>query len=254
MLIPDRDPSAQEGTTFCKSLPPQLTRAREDALLAELSSGNVPEFLRSFVYVEMGDDTGSTAHSIKLRVSPDYLSVGSDSDHVRVPLAPATAQVLCDQWGCMLPTKRMVDGIWRVSTIRLQQKTMPPTNQMTSVKWFVDHSFIVDKQLLLEPTFQLGALVAGHKKDVVITAKVFKTDRVAIYGWQGKTGLAIQGPNPNQTSHDRHYADYSHGIRLIDQMCLFDGQERPVAEILADPLLCTYLSHEGVVLEPRYKV
>ena len=42
---------------------------------------------------------------------PDYLAVGSDDDFVRMPMTPQTAQQIADLFGCILPTRKMVDAI-----------------------------------------------------------------------------------------------------------------------------------------------
>ena len=46
--------------------------------------------------------------------------------------------------------------------------------------------------------------------------------------------------------------DYSHGIRLVDKRVVLNGTNRTVEEILADDKLCSLLSDEGVVANPRY--
>ena len=46
--------------------------------------------------------------------------------------------------------------------------------------------------------------------------------------------------------------DYSHGIRLVRNQMLVNGQVLSVAAVLADANLCVLLSDEGVVTNPRY--
>src|SRR5690606_27562682 len=100
---------------------------------------------------------------------------------------------------------------------------------MTSVPIFLRHNATV----LAEPRDQpLGALVAGHKKDVVIANQVFATpERVAIYGWHRPDGTPIQ---PLYTRHAATWVDYSHGIRLVQRRALVNGLPRPIDEVLAD--------------------
>lgn len=252
MLIPERPAEATEGTAFCSTLPQALDHVREERLLAEfLTNSNVPDFYRNFV--EVTAQIGSS--ELVMRVAPDYLVIGSDVDHVRIPLNPLSAQKVADAWGCLLPTKKIVDLIWKAAPNKLSPQPLPPTSQMTSVQWFLRNNDLIEKQLKALSTFSLGQLVAGHKKDVVITSKTFVVqNKVAIYGWHEKNGHAIQGPQPNASSHDASYADYSHGIRLVDQECVLDGAPTTVQAVLADPVLCKLLSEEGPVREPRYKV
>jgi hypothetical protein len=123
---------------------------------------------------------------------------------------------------------------------------------MTTVPIFARHNETVRTQraafLSLHP---LGALVAGHKKDVVISARLAAvTNKVAIYGWHQTNGVAIQ---PLYLGHVSWWVDYSQCIRLISRTMLVNGERKTVAEILADPELCGLISDEGVVTNVRYR-
>ena len=78
----------------------------------------------------------------------------------------------------------------------------------------------------------LGTLVAGDKKDIVLTPQhAAKPGKVAIYGWHRTNGVAIQ---PLYLGHADSWADYSHGVRLVHQTAKLDGADKPIAELLAD--------------------
>lgn len=252
MLIPDRNPFVLAGREFCdKLVSKKLDPVREKAFLDEFLDGaNVPNFYRAFVPIDIGDND----HSIQIAVAPDYLCLGTDEDYIRVPLNPISAQKIADAWDCCLPTKKMVDLIWKAAETKLDPYPLPPTSAMTTVEWFLRSNDGIQKQLLKDQNFVLGNLIGGHKKDVVITSKTFATPKkVAIYGWHQKNGKAIQGPGVNGSSHEETYADYSHGIRLIDNVAYVDGVATTIQEILKDPALCKFASDEGVVLDPKYK-
>ena len=90
-----------------------------------------------------------------------------------------------------------------------------------------------------------GTLVAGHKKDVVISNLLARTPgRIAIYGWHRPGGAPIQ---PLSTVHGACYEDYSHGIRLMSDVAWQEGTFRPIREILQDPAAVAVLSDEGVM-------
>jgi hypothetical protein len=116
---------------------------------------------------------------------------------------------------------------------------------------FAEHSAIVRTQRVAQlAAHPLGALVAGDKKDIVITARLTNSpSRVAIYGWHQTNGVAIQ---PLYLGHAAAWADYSHGVRLIQQKLSVNGETKTVAEVLADPKLAGLLSDEGVVTTPGY--
>ena len=82
-----------------------------------------------------------------------------------------------------------------------------------------------------------------HKKDIVLTKRLLRqSDRIAIYGWHRAEGDAIQ---PVSTVHGARYADYSHGVRLVDALVLHEGAERRFDTLLVDPATAGVLSLEG---------
>ncbi len=95
----------------------------------------------------------------------------------------------------------------------------------------------------------MGLLLTGGKKDVVLSAKLAeRPNRVAIYGWRQQSGEPIQ---PLTTVHVNSYVDYSHGIRLIAEQALYQGEIVSLTKLLTDPARCELVSNEGVV-SPSY--
>jgi hypothetical protein len=246
VTIPPRPADALGGRAFMKSVAELSPSKREAAIRDELLRGNVPVFLRRFVTIHTlamtGDDVEVTA---AYDVAPDYLAIGSDEDFVRVPVTPMTAQAVADAFGCTLPTRKMVDDIYSQAEVKLAP--LPLTEERTAVVTFLQHNGLIEWQRQDKP---LGALVAGIKKDVVITNRLKeKPNRVAIYGWHRLNGQPIQ---PLYTGHVSTYVDYSHGVRLVRKAMRADGELTTVDAVLADPGLAALLSDEGTIAEPRY--
>mgnify|MGYP003766245589 CR=1 FL=1 len=239
--IPKRLRTARGGTAVMESVAEMPLDAREAALVREIKRGNLPEFMRRFVTIKTeAKDTNGKARSIVYQVMPDYLSVGSDDDFVRVPLTPMAAQRIADAFDCSLPTRKMVNDIYAHSSVRLDPR--PLGEPRTTVETFIRHNSIIEGQRAGK---RLGELVAGTKKDVVLTnLPPDRTDHVAIYGWHKLDGSPIQ---PLTTVHVNWYVDYSHGIRLVKRTVLVDGNPRDIRDVLADPVLHPLLSDEGVV-------
>lgn len=247
--IPMRSRQAMTGSQFISYTKNMSATAREKEILKQLRRGNIPDFLRYFRPITHTSQIRGKSVTITLWVAPDYLSLGSDKDFVRMPMNPITAQKLADQFGLMLPTKKIVDLIYQYSTLKLSPITMPPGPQMSSNDYIKTHQEKVEKALTSNQ--KRLAILAGHKKDVVISNRLKeKPKRVAIYGWHRGIGKAIQ---PLSIVHDQYYADYSHGIRLIAPTMLMNGQEVPVAEVLEDPGFASLLSDEGVIYPLRAK-
>jgi len=242
--IPARPANAPGGRAFIESLTTLDRDAREKAVLAELQRGNIPEFLRRFmpVHVEAMAINGVRVSAV-YEVMPDYLAIGSDDDNVRMPMNPHTAQAFCDAFGLALPTRKVVDDVWRAATVKLTPEPMRQDRELPAT--FLRHHLLIQQQ-----THLAGSFVAGHKKDVVITNRLQeRPNRVAIYGWHYLNGLPIQ---PLTIVHAGWYVDYSHGIRPLRRRIVVDGKPLDYEEILRDPHLHVLLCDEGVIEKPRY--
>ena len=161
---------------------------------------------------------------------PDYLAVGSDDDFVRMPMTPQTAQQIADRFGCILPTRKMVDAIDAQAELHLEPH--PLTVDREAVATFAEHQQIIENQRTGKP---LGLLITGIKKDIVLTPRIFeKPERLAIYGWRQLDGKPIQ---PLTIVHWNQYVDYSHGVRLVLNTVEFDGKKVAISDLLSDPKL-----------------
>ena len=239
--IPDRPADAPGGRAFMKAIESLNTAKREEAIKKELLRGNLPSFMRDFVAVHTRSKIADDSElSVTFDVSPDYLCIGSDSDFVRVPLTPMTAQAVADAFGCSLPTRKMVNDIYDQAPAKLAP--LPLTEDRETVTTFLQHNGLIQWQAEQAGVIP-GTLIAGTKKDVVITNRLIeKPTGVAIYGWHKLTGKPIQ---PVYTGHINTYVDYSHGIRLIRNTIKVGDNEMTIAEVLADPSLSVLLSDEG---------
>lgn len=244
--IPPRAANALTGSAFIATIAHEAKAPREEATRREILAGNIPSFLRTLVPVE-ASITGADGvrHTVRYEVMPDYLAIGSDSDFVRMPMTPYTAQAFGDAYGFVLPTKKMVDDIWASAPVHLDPR--PLTKDRDSTLTFLEHHRIIEEQLAGQPR---GVFVAGIKKDVVVSNKLLeRPNRVAIYGWHYLNGQPIQ---PVYAGHVDWYIDYSHGIRPVRRRMLVDGQPMTFEAILADSVKRALLTDEGALALTRY--
>jgi hypothetical protein len=205
--------------------------ARDSFAVKEILSGNIPDFLKKFepVNVLMADSaTGKTIKAIYY-VSPDYLSVGNDKDWARINITPIAAQKIADSLHCFLPTRKMVDDIYKAATVKLEPVPM--------------YAFRDSTPTMGQRRGRKG-LIAGIKKDVVISEKISRDtrpERVAIYGWHKLDGKPIQ---PLYTGHIYWWVDYSQGIRLVYRKIKVDGKWMDYTEVLKHPVLQKLLCDE----------
>ena len=243
--IPARAEQDLTGSQFVKYVSKMNPREREQAIRDEILKGNLPDFLRKLVPVELHCELPSGKNlSATIFVAPDYLAIGSNADFLRIPMNLHTAAAIADRFGFVLPTRKMVDAIYLQSRYHLVPQPLPAGPQMRSTAYYWTHNQMVEDQAHALGV-RSGELVSGDKKDVVMTNRLaVNIGRIAIYGWHRGPGQPIQ---PLSTVHGANYADYSHGIRLISEMALIDGKLRSVYDIFRDSSTAKVLSDEGPI-------
>lgn len=187
---------------------------------------------------------GSGEYAGEIEVASDYFSIGEADDFIRMPISPLTAQRIADKFGWFLPTRKIVDLIWRQAQIRLPPETLTPDASMVTLPKFAEHSQRIQLRLANNYPEWRGKLIAGHKKDVVLTNKLV-FGRVAIYGWHRSDGTPIQGLNA--TSHEDTYVDYSHGVRFAASTATINGSKMSLADVFASFSMCGLVSDEGIL-------
>jgi hypothetical protein len=243
--IGPRDPALPGGTEVMRRLAGLSEPERDRAIRDEVLAGNLPGFLRHPVPVELaGAAVGRPGPRVTVCVLPDYLAIGSDADHVRVPMSLYAALDVARAFGFTLPTRRVVDEVYAQARVKLRPMPLPAGDAMRSTGYLVRHDAIVRSQRDAEPA-PAGALTAGHKKDLVLTNRLWEMPgRLALYGWHRGPSSPIQ---PLSLVHGARYADYSHGIRLVGTTAFVDGLPRSIFELLRDPRLARVLSDEGPI-------
>jgi hypothetical protein len=234
LSVPHRSAHAVDGTEFYKKIIPLAREEREQIALQEIIAGNMPAFLKKFVAIKVS--IGDSLHAVYY-VTPDYLSVGSNADFARIPLTPVTAQKIADTFHCFLPTRKMVNDIYQQAVVKLEPVPLYMYRDSALIFWH--HHLIIEGQRK-----DRKGLIAGIKKDVVITGKIPrdpKSNRVAIYGWHRSDGNPIQ---PLYTGHVDWYVDYSHGIRLVYRKIKVNGKWMDYTEVLQHPVYKALLCDE----------
>ncbi len=267
--VPSRPPDAIGGQAFSDVITPMSLTTRENWIYAQVVSGNIPNWLRTLKPVTVTKTISGIPHTATYYVPPDYVAIGSDTDYFLEPMTPLLAQRLCNSLGCILPTRKMVDQIWTNSAVHMNPQPIPPSGAMDTVPVFADHNDMVRTQrYTFTNSYPLGALVSGDKKDVITSGLIYTnfanaptiTKVVVIYGWNYPSGVYIQQP---YNGHEETYADYSHGIRLVQQAITVDGLPNTITNVLTNAALAGLLSDEDsadgspgsfVIRVPRYTV
>jgi len=250
--LPDRSPNAIQGSQFMQQIINMEFNQREPLIRDQILAGNIPDFLRNLITLSSQfQDVNGVTHTVEYDVFPDYLAIGSNNDFCRNPMGPKSAQAIADAFGCILPTRKLVDDIWKHATIHLSPIPYAPVGtENNKVYKFIQHNTDIETARITAGG-QLGELILGIKKDVVLTNILLtKPGFVAIYGWHYTTGVPIQ---PLYVGHVDFYVDYSHGIRLINAVMRVDGIPMRAQDILRDPVLYKLISDEnGPMSQPYY--
>jgi len=251
--LPPRPADAVTGSEFATLVWDFTLTDRENAIYSQIMSGNVPGFQRSLVPVTFNQTVNGTNYSITYYALPDYLAVGCDTNYFLIPMTPVLAQKLCNNLKCTMPTRKIVDQIWTNATVKLAPSTIPPSAAMITIPVMWQHNQTVwEQRQAVISSNPLGSLVAGNKKDVVISNKIYGNpppNRVVIYGWHYQNGTPIQ---PLYSGHEESYADYSHGIRLVQDSVTINGQPGRITAILQNDTLYSLFSDEGKIQIPYY--
>jgi len=252
--LPDRPANAINGSEFAHQVANLSLTDRERAVVKEILAGNVPSFSRKLRPLTLNQKINSKNYKLIFFTVCDYMAIGSDQDYLYIPMTPSTAQYLADHLNCTLPTKKMVDIIYNKAEIKLRPQPIPPSDKMTTVPVFLQHTDSI-RQQISQIGFDRSAdtIIAGHKKDIIISNKIYSSDRnydrVVIYGWHRSENNPMQ---PVYNGHIAKYADYSHGVRLICKYAFINGDSIKIDTILKDPNLSILLSDEGVINKPYY--
>jgi hypothetical protein len=243
--IPVRAANAPGGRAFAEEIRNVTDDERESLIRQQLMAGNLPKFLRRFVPIRLQSPfPEGKSVDVVICAAPDYLAIGSDDDFLLMPMRLSTALSMASVYGFTLPTTRIVDAIYAQAAVHFVPQPLPAGSEMRSTAYSLRHNELVGMQRTALGV-SLGALVAGDKKDLVLTNRLRShMDRVAIYGWHSGEGKPIQSLS---TVHGWRYADYSHGARLISTQVFVDGRARSIFNVMQDDQLAPALSNEGVI-------
>jgi hypothetical protein len=241
LSLPPRSVEAITGSQFASQIDSLSRDDREAVILQQITQGNIPNFLRTLKPIDVeANDAQGNKHRATYFTTSDYLAIGGDDDFFRIPMIPKTARAIAVAAKASLITPKISDDIFCNADLKLDPK--PLTKDRDAAATFYQHHQIIEQQRQGNP---LSLLVTGIKKDVVLTNRLQeKPHRVAIYGWHYPDGKPIQ---PLYVGHADSHVDYSHGIRLISQQIIVDGQPMQVREVLRDKQLSPLISNEGPI-------
>lgn len=248
--LPSRPQGALSGSTFINKIKLLSTAKREQAILKEILSGNIPNFERFLTPIDRKLTSGPyKGQTLRFWALPDYISVGSDQDFVIVPLNLPSIKILAEKLDLSLPTPKMVNDIYAQAKVKLIPSPLPQVKDITSTRNILKHDALVHKQLI-RSAWRPGLLVAGHKKDIVQSRRLAKKpDSIAIYGWHQRNKQPIQ---PLSTVHAAAYADYSHGVRLVSNAVQIGTKTFDIRDVLSQKPIANLLSDEGVIAQPYH--
>lgn len=225
-------------------------RAMSRLMLDHVRAGHVPSFMResNWRWVESRQIIDGKLQVLRMRVSPDFLPVGIDTDYLVFGPTPAEAQSMADHFKAILPSRKLATLIDQQSPQRL------PLADVKGAPTYLPLSQIetIDAVLAAREIDRIRGTApgaAGHRKDIVVGPNL-DGGKLAIFGGGGGPydGWAVQ---PYSTIHHGGYGDYSQGLHLIARRALLNGVEVDLATIFTDPKLHVLVSDMGPFV-PRF--
>lgn len=209
--------------------------AERDELAAQMIlRGNFPNFLRKMVPVEIEKN----GNALVYRVTPQEISIGTDNDWVTWPLTGPSAQMVADHFGCVLPTPEISKQVWEHAKIKLTPKPLSGMTTKINGQTYSPKSFVASKHMISNEGIALhnkvirqqlesedytpGDLVAGGKKDVVISNELAGTHRLGLHGLYTSSGQPIQGGA--LSAHPDNHVEYGMAVRLVDRRAILNGK------------------------------
>ena len=196
-------------------------------------------------------------------------------------MSAPTAQRVADNLRCVLPTAKLCHDIYLAASYKLprldrdywlekprraERKTALKDCSQLSTCAYEEHSSAIQTQMR-DLGVKPGSFVAGHKKDVII-APGYPRNRVAFQGFYTAKGIPAepcnekghqaadpkcQRPGTPTFAHERWFADYAQGVRLVRAEMSVDGEKDllKVADVLAHDAYHKLLSPEGKIVPAR---
>lgn len=230
---------------------------REDLVFDEIVvKRNIPSWMDSYKSVKLVHQ-GRIA---KVWVMPDYLSIGTDDDYVRMSMGAYVAQRIADAFGLVLITNKIAEAVYAQSH---QLLAHPMPNISIATTYFQKHEDVIQGKVACSVPQHQGAcvrpaslpggtLIAGHKKDVGI-GKVLDMPKsiLCFFGFYTVRDRPAQKLK-DSGKHQAGFCDYSQGVRMALPWMTIDGKLHEVVKVLDDDKLAGLISEEGRI-PTRYR-
>lgn len=209
----------------------------------------------TWVEVQVPTDDGT---DLRISVFEDALMV----DGVRVGMSARVSQQVADMVGGILCTPKMADIIYAA-----RQRTAVPHPQpiSNSTDTMIAHSKAITADLAKSGG---GGLASTVGKFWCLSNR--NTASLCInYGWHVMAtgswgGIAVKPCvsllpgvsviQPAQLAHNYDHSDYSQTLVLAHADCMVNGSPRRLADVMQDPRLAKFISHEGPLSATRLPV
>ena len=261
--FPPRDKSAIGGRAFMEKIKgegaPSDWVKRENAIVAELSAGNMPDNLLKWIKIDLTYTGKSGTLTGTVEVLPDYLAIGSNDDYVHVPLDPVSAQRIADRFDAILPTARICHAIYlrRRRTASMRSSALLPGRQRSQGR--EERRAQTSSAAISSTPRRFRPLVRGHftrrtrgrpKKDVVIAKRLHsEPERIAFHGFYDSAEFphepCYENPTKAAARVQQGSADtcaqpavlrLQPGRPLVHPSMTINGKQKMVADVLADPV------------------
>lgn len=196
--------------------------------------------------------------NLKISVLP-LLILGSQDEPIPVMASAITQQLIADTLGCLLPTAKVMDEMYKQAKVKISAISHP--NWMTDQSMGLPYRLVEQVDYLISAgACKLNPLIFGGWKSWILSNKLTQGSTKAVnhglylqHPYQGiqMTPGGVYAIQISGGAHNYAHQDYSQCVVLMSNKCFLDNAQRDTAEILKSPTLSHLLSYEGPLKELR---
>lgn len=265
--LPERAKDALTGTELMKKYGEcKNDKEKQQLFLDQLHLGNVTESWRNGFRKVTVEKNGK---KLEFMVAPGGLRFGTDKDFIEFPTNGPMAEAAAQAVGCTLPNQWMVDQSdndakknAQFIPFKPQVFTYEDSLKMRSPEFIQNQNAHVTTYAA-EHGIDLTKPTYGYFKHVVLQSPGQKgKNHLDIYGGYyerlgkngkgtGESGALVQ---PSGVRHDIDHDDYSQQALMVLDMGSYNGEPRPVREIIADPVIAKEFGFAVIPADQTYRL
>lgn len=192
----------------------------------------------------------SNQHHAIVRVNTDAVYVNTDFGRFRPQVSAHDLQIIADTVGGHLMTSKVMDVSYQQASLKIDCTTLSPTADMAYTSKSIEYNKLIEKKR----NGHTG-LFRDCGKTWILDNKLSISKGAINHGFYHSGASSISGGIKLYQNaggrHDQFHEDYSQIILLMENICVVDGQNMLVSDVMIDPELSYLLNYDGILKYTR---